>query len=358
LLTIIFPFRNRDLLRLQYSFDSLAIQSNLEFEVAFVDYGSNYGIAKATEKLCSEYSFINYNYIPSQYQPWNKSKALNSVIKKLNTDFCFVADVDMIFHPHFVQTVLKLRNFQKVVYFQVGYLAAGEIIKDKVFAEFKNFRKSNYEATGLSLFPVDILKELRGFDEFYHFWGAEDTDIHVRIKNAGYQIEFFNDETLILHQWHYSYLSKESNKLSKVLRLSGIIQLNHQRLKYVTENKIIKANNDNWGECIDAEEINELEKALVTLTLDNEQCKIDHMIYCIMPTVNNAILKFTVVRNSFHNSFGFRVKKFLKRKVPQYYTLLEINDKILLHLITFYRDKPFTYKVSDDLKSIEVAVKL
>ncbi len=356
MITLIYPYRNRDLERLKNSLDSLKNQTNSDFEVILVDYGSVKEMAKMVEILCGEFGFVTYEFHSTQFQPWNKSKALNSVIKNLNTDYCFVADVDMIFHPQFVEKALKLQDKNKTVYFQVGFFESKETLKGKDFSAHKNYRLSSYEATGLSMFPVTILKELRGFDEFYHFWGAEDTDIHVRIKNAGYEVEFYDKEVLMLHQWHPSYRSTETKALSKELQITSIVQLNHEHLKYAIQNKTTKVNREKWGEFITSEELNELKKAPVNFILDNEQRKIDHFLYIIMPEAKNGVLKITIKKDPFQNSLKFSVKKLMGKKVPEYYTLKQINDKVLLHIISFYRNNAYIYKISDDLKSIEVAL--
>jgi len=357
LFTLIYPYRNRDLERLKNSLNSLENQTNSNFEVCFVDYGSEEKRAKMVELLCSEFDFVNYKFYSAQFQPWNKSKALNSVIKNLKSGYCFVADVDMIFHPQFIEKALKLQVKNKTVYFQVSFLGAEEAIKRKDFFSYKNYRLSNHEATGLSMFPVNVLKELRGFDEFYHFWGAEDTDMHVRIKNAGYEVEFYDLEVLMLHQWHSTYRSSETSEFSKTFQISGIVQLNHQHLKHALKYKTSKVNRENWGESISFEELNELEKATVNFTLDNERRKIDHFLYAVMPEAINGILKITIKKDPFQNSPKFKVKKLMGKKVPEYYTLKQINDKVLLHIISFYRHKPYTFKISKDLKEIEFAIK-
>jgi len=357
LLKLIYPYRNRDLERLKNSLDSLKNQTVSDFEVFLVDYGSQSEKAQATAKLCRDYQFVSYNYLPTQFQPWNKSRALNSVIKNLETGFCFVADVDMIFHPQFVEKALKLQSRNITVYFQVGFLCAEKSPGNKEFGDYKNYRKSTHEATGLSMFTVKVLKELRGFDEFYHFWGAEDTDIHVRIRNAGYEVAYYDEEVLMLHQWHPSYRSSESSDLSKELQISGIVQLNHQHLKHAIQHKTTLVNLENWGDCFPRVVLDELEKSPVNFIIDNEQRKINHFLYVIMPGFKNQILKIIIQKDPFQNSPKFRVKKIMGKKVPEYYTLKQINDKVLLHIISFYRDKPYTFKISDDLKEIEIAIK-
>jgi hypothetical protein len=142
----------------------LARQTSDDFEVFFVDYGSWPETAEKVKKLCAAYPFITYQYCFTQFQPWNKSRALNSVIKTLDSGFCFVADVDMIFHSQFVTQAIALQKPETTTYFQVGFTSKKDDISQISEEKFSDFRKSTMEATGLSIFPVEVLKELHGFD--------------------------------------------------------------------------------------------------------------------------------------------------------------------------------------------------
>lgn len=357
MLSIIYPYRNRNLNHVQNSLDSLRDQSRKDFEVFFVDYGSDLELSKEVKDLCKKYSFINYKYYSVQDQPWNKSRALNSVIKDLNKGFCFVSDVDMIFDPNFVKKAIQLQEPDKSVYFQVGFLSPQDKAKDIKFQEFQKYRKSTDEATGLSMFPVEVLHNLRGFDEFYHFWGAEDTDIHERIKNAGCQLEFYTEEIMMLHQWHPSYRSKESAELTSDLQLGGIVALNHQHLKSVMCNKTTMVNPNHWGEIMSDTQFEELQQAQVDLELTNEKCAIDDLLYGQLPLMNNRVFKIRINQSSVPNSLRYKTKKLLNKKILLYYSLKEVNDLLLLHLISFYRDRSYYYKVIDSGKIIEFAIK-
>lgn len=358
MLSIIYPYRNRDLQRIENSLNSLKGQSVREFEVFLVDYGSENGIAKDIKNLCSNYNFVKYSYLHTHFQPWNKSRALNSVIKNLTTEFCFVADVDMIFHPDFIEHAIQLQQPDKTVYFQVGFLSPTESLKSKKFNEYKNYRKSNWEATGLSMFPVKVLQELRGFDEFYHFWGAEDTDMHVRIRNAGYEVEFYDKMILMLHQWHSSYRSKETEKLTMDLQIKEIVQLNHQHLKFAIDNNQKAVNPEKWGEVLSKADVEALENAPVNLRITNERRQINDLLFGQLPVIRNEIFKIEIVQDSVQQSQRYRIKKLIGKKVPVYYSFKEINDMVLLHLISFYRNNSYNYKVDIESSSITISVKL
>ncbi|APG60104.1 glycosyltransferase family 2 protein [Christiangramia salexigens] len=357
MLSILYPYRNRDLQRLKRSFDSLTKQTNDHFEVYFIDYGSSPELAIEVKNLCLNYPFINYQFYPTQFQPWNKSRALNSVIKILETDFCFVADVDIIFHPKFVEVSSGFMNAPITTYFQVGYLNASESQKDLDFHAYENYRLSNDEATGLSLFPVKQLQDLRGFDEFYHFWGAEDTDIHIRLRNAGYEVKYYDAELLLLHQWHSSYQSRERTVLTSELQVSGILPLNHQHLKNTLNNGITKVNLTCWGEILNKVDYSQLEEADLFMEVTNEKRQIEDVLYGQLPSLTKKIIKIRIIKDPFSRSLKYKVKKLLGMKVPGYFNLKEVNDMVLLNLISFYRNKPYSVKVNSEVGEIEIAVK-
>lgn len=347
MITIIYTYRNRDLRRIENSFNSLKDQTSANFEVEFVDYGSAFEAAEKARALCEKFSFINYTYHYTEHQPWNKSRALNSIIKNLENDFCFVADVDLIFHPEFIEKVTQLQKPIKSFYFQVGFLTSGVEGTPKNF-DIGNYRKSTWEATGLSMFPVNVLKGLRGFDEFYHFWGAEDTDMHVRLRNAGYEVDFYDKEILLLHQWHPSYRSKERKTLTNDLQIGGVVQLNQQYLSNVKAQKKTQANLKVWGEPMSVSQNKVLEELPVTFCMDNDRKKIDEFLYGQLPQFLIGNIKIQVKEISSYEAAKFRLKRVARRKVPEFYTLKEVNDLILLHLISFYRDYPYIFQVNKE----------
>ena len=357
LLSIIFTYRDRDALRVKKSLDSLLEQSDQQFNVIFTDYGSCPTYREEISSLCNKYSFVKYIYCHTRFQPWNKGRALNFIIKNLTTDFIFIADVDMIFHPDFVKKAKHLQQKNTTVYFQVGFLDPKEEILQVDFSD-KNFRKSTSEATGLSMFPTKPLKELRGFDEFYHFWGAEDTDMHVRLQNAGYKVEFYEKEVLLLHQWHPSYRSREKFGITEQPQISGIVQINQQHLQQAREQKKTIVNSDYWGNCLAQNEVRILEETEFNYSLTTEKKVIDEFFYGQLPEIQNHIVKLKITKSPFDGTLKYKFKKIIAKKVPECYSLKEVNDIILLHLISFYRNKPYLYKVHPNFDHLEIALKL
>lgn len=355
-ITILYTYRNRELSRIIRSLDSLKQQLLQNFEVIFIDYGSKKELAIEVKAVIAQYDFATYEYLYTELQPWNKSKALNYAIRNLNSEYCFIADVDIIFHPQFTSILQKKLNPNKATYFQVGYLSEEESKKELFFEQYNIKFYSNEEATGMTLFPVDVLKTNRGYDAFFHFWGSEDTDIHNRLKKLGFEVEYYKDKIVLLHQWHKNYRNRETKKLNTELQLTGIVEINSVHLLKNSERKERNDTLNEWGRVLSKEEFYELE-SIETKVLSNEKDIIDYFLYQELPFINKGIIAVNIKENPFQNSFKYKLKKLLGKKVPQYYNLKEINDKLLLHIISFYHQFPYTYKISQDLQNIEFKIK-
>lgn len=358
MLSIIYPYRNRDLQRVKNSLESLQLQTNKNFDVYFVNYGSDENYTNLIEGLLKNFSFVNYSYLCTKKQPWNKSIAINSVLKNLNTGYFFVADVDMIFHSTFVEKSLKLSGSNECWYFQVGFLTEAESKNTKKFEDYNIKFKSNKEATGLTMCSVESAKTIGGFDEFYHFWGSEDTDFHVRLKNSNCKVNYYFKELLLLHQWHEIYRNRESDNLTTDLKISGIVQFNHHYLKQVIENKKTIVNTKNWGETQSKkqyEELNEFSKTNSKL-IANSSAEIDYLLFQELPNLKQGIHSFKIYENTHATSLKTTIKSAFKKSKYSYYSLKTINDKLLFHIINFYRNNPYNYSVSKDLKSITFVI--
>lgn len=211
MITIVLTNRNRDIQIVKNCLESLQSQTDIDFEWFLVDYGSDKDYLKDLELVIQDFSRIKFISCPTQGQLWNKSRAINIVLNQCKSPFFFVGDIDMIFHSEFIQKLKKIASLDRATYFQVGFLSQKESQKNNSFEDFEIAFKSNDDATGMTLYPTEILKSINGYDEFYHGWGAEDTDVHVRLKNKGFEVVFFNEEILMKHQWHpKKYRSKES----------------------------------------------------------------------------------------------------------------------------------------------------
>ncbi|PBI89463.1 putative glycosyl transferase [Flavobacterium sp. ACN2] len=357
MITIIYPYRDRESERVKRSLDSLKEQTNSDFEVLLVDYGSNLSCASIIKDLISNYKFAKYLYNYSGFQPWSRAKAINIGLKKTTTEYIFTADVDMIFSPNFVSRLHELKNPFKAYYFKVGFLNEKESKANKKFENYLIDFSTEIGAQGLSLFYLNSLKEITGYDEFLHFWGAEDIDVHNRLEKNQTESIFYSEEILMLHQWHASYRKSEKKVLTTDLQLTDVVKMNQQKLLANTRSKEIKINNLNWGAGFLENDFENLKNYGQEKLMFNKKEVVTHFLFCELPNFKNGILNIHFVKDPFQTSLKYRLKKFLGKNVPKYYSLKEINDLLLLHIISFYHTHPYFYEVSNDLNSITFKIK-
>jgi len=213
MITVIFAIKNRDRKRSENCINSLKKQ---DCKTIVVDYGSHdlswYG----------EVFTQGFIAVKTDTKVWNKSRAYNIGLKLVTTPYVLFSDIDNIFDPTFIEEVKKqIINEKTVVLCQCEDLnEKGEV--------YRLHPKTGYGAC----FGVDTdwIREVRGYDEFYTYWGNEDTDIAKRAKLDGYNLKWL-DKPLIRHQWH-----------EKAPRPT--LDDNRRRLEYT--DTIIR--NDEWGE--------------------------------------------------------------------------------------------------------------
>ena len=356
MLTIIYPYRNRELTRVSNSLDSLVQQYNKEFCVLFMDYGSDFATSFAIKKLLEQSEFVKQIYSYHKNQPWSRSKAINIGLKFVKTQYVFIADVDIIFHKKFINKTNELKYENQITYFQVGYLDENESKQVKDFDSYIISSKSIPEGRGLSLFKTETLLEIGGFDEFFHFWGAEDEDIYARLEKKGMLTKFYNSEILLLHQWHKSFENLEKKKLTLEPMFPDVFSFNKQKLRFNEKNKILNTNNESWGKLITENEFQILEEHNNVVKLLNKKHVVDNFINIVLPNTHSKIINVVFEEELKGSSLKNRLRNFLKIKIRKYYSLKEINDLILKTLIVYYRNYPYSYVVSHDLKSIHFKI--
>ena len=357
MICFIYPFRNRDAARVKRSLDSLAAQTNTTFRVEFVDFGSDGEVAGEIEDLLRSYTFARYTYHDVGGQAWNKCRALNSVIRELQDPFCFVADVDMIYHPEFVDILHAQKSEQTAVYFQVGFLDEAETRRSVAFEQLEPKFLSDPGATGLTLFPVKALQAIKGFDEFYHFWGSEDTDVHVRLGQAGYPVRYYDKEVLLYHQWHRIYRDGDPDRLTATLRVKGIERINYHYLQQVKAGKGPLVNPKGWGDIPAPEDIKALEAA-EPLVLSNETGLVQAFLHGILPSLPKGMHAFRFEDRSTDATLRTKIKSALGKKQVSYLDFKELNDRLLLTTLSHYRHRPYTFLVDPEGPSIELRVSI
>ncbi|GAA4815374.1 glycosyltransferase family 2 protein [Litoribaculum gwangyangense] len=340
MITLTLTYRDRDLNIVKNCLKSLKNQSKSSFKVILVDYGSQKVFSEAIENIAKNYHFITLIQCPVQGQLWNKSRAINMALKQCDTPYFLVGDIDLIFHPDFIKIANNLAS-KEVTYFKYSFLSKEESLKIKAFNDYQIDFEGNEEITGTTLFPTDVLKEVNGYDEFYHGWGAEDTDIHMRLKASGIDVNFYDKEILLKHQWHpKAYRSKNSSNPFH----SNLERVNHNYMYTTIKNKVVVANYDyDWGVLPNNEHYLKLS--------DNTDIEINirpidfhfSALLASFKNLNNKVVKVNIYPVGVKERLAQKIKKLLKRKYFNYLELETINNLFLEEIIKNYRNKPYTY---------------
>lgn len=356
MITIALTYRNRDLRIVQNCLDSLINQSNSSFRVILVDYGSQDTYVSSLTKLIANYPFVQFISCPLKKQLWNKSRAINIALQHCSSDYFFVGDIDMIFHKGFTEKLFQLKNQNEVTYFQVGFLDQEESKKTKSFNEFRINHLSHKEATGMTLYSTALLKSINGYDEFYHGWGAEDTDVHIRLQNKKVKVNFYDEKIFILHQWHpKSYRSSVSIEPFH----SHLERINHQYIQQTKKFKVIQANSYfNWGMLPIVEDYSGLKYPEYTFSITNEKNDIEAFLTGTLFNLKDVVVNVQVVKHLFYKNFKNEVKKVMGKKHYQFFSFDEINDSILLTIISSFRNQAYEYEYSKTEQTINFKIKL
>lgn len=352
MLTIVFTYRDRDIQIVKKSLDSLKNQTITDFKVVFVNYGSSDSYNYSIKKLCKSYSFVSYIECPVQGQLWNKSRAINIALKTTKTPYFMVGDVDIIYRNDFIEFINNNMNGSSFLYFKAGFLSQQESLKSKSFNDYNIDYYSNHEGTGWTVFPTNALNAIKGADEFYHGWGAEDTDMHVRLGFYGVKSVYIKEPIFLLHQWHpKAYRTTQSRAPYHSL----LERINHEHLKLTKQLKITKANtNCDWGVLPQESDY----KALIntpckSITLYNSKLQVDAFFQGTLPKLSGVIyVEFTIKQEGFKN----KIKRTLGKKYIPYYTKQDLSNKLLEAIMLNYRNQPYHFQSFSN--RIELTIKL
>lgn len=355
MITLVFTYRNRDLNLVNNCLNSLAHQTNTEFDVKFVNYGSTVNFTTNLNQLLSNYSFVELIDVAEvNQQLWNKSRAINIALKQCNSPYFFVADVDMIFKENFIEKLHQYKNEQEIHYFQVGFLSEEESKKTIDFLDYKINFLSTEAATGMTLYPTSLLKKINGYNEYYHGWGAEDTDVHVRMAKLNHPVIFHHEELLILHQWHAkNYRSKSSKEPFH----SQLEKINHYYLAQTKKDETTQTNlKFDWGKVPEISSYKSLESPQNNVVLSNEVNEIDAFLSSL--NEKKGVFQINIERRDKQQSTRNRIKNVLKKQKKKYYALGEINDKLLLLIVSNFRNQPYQYVFSQVEEKITLKILL
>ena len=180
--------------------DSLYQTKCSNFELLFVDYGSDESTSGAVKELLCNYPFVKYIYSDTRGRYWNRAHALNTGIKLASGNVIVTSDIDLIFPPFFIESVTKM-SFENCFYtFKCYYLKEDA---DPVNVSGEDLNKARINYVGLCVVLKEDILKVSGFDEYYMIWGGEDDDLYVRLENNGCKRQQLDVQQFpVFHQWH------------------------------------------------------------------------------------------------------------------------------------------------------------
>lgn len=239
-ISVVIPVRNRSGTRLDNCLASLRWQTVPENQVEIVlsDFGSDLpnraSVAAGAERAGARVAYTETAEI------WNRSRALNLGIQATTGDVVLCTDADMIFAPNFLEVILETRRASgrpRMIHCACHDLPEDVPERPWAVADFEALRaRGEFRDLGgtgaCQAASREFYFRVRGYDEKYLHWGAEDIDMTRRARRAGLEIVWISDRTAMLHQWHRKvHLDDEAQwKLNRWrFKLTGWIVVKNRR---------------------------------------------------------------------------------------------------------------------------------
>tara|TARA_R110000850_G_scaffold25797_1_gene74152 strand:- start:4275 stop:5357 length:1083 start_codon:yes stop_codon:yes gene_type:complete len=354
-ITILYAFRNRDAQRVKLSLQSLQQQTMKDFEVVFVDYGSEASYAQAAKGVVDAFEFASYHYVGHPGLLWNKSKALNYGIRQAKHEYILINDVDVILHPKAIEKFQSRCVTEAFRLFKIGYLPESVSLEQVTKTPFEDLQPGHTGDTfGIGLFPKAALELVHGLDEFFHFYGSEDEDLNARLQQAGYTCHR-GQELLFLHLWHPRYPQKKDKQLTTEPRLYNAQRINQQHFLSHKERNINIAQ-DTWGRCFTSKDRDQLGKPEISLRFPNIKAVVLHFLREELKCYKGKVVSVVFYEDPYFKSAKYRLKTLLGKQSQPYMPMKAVNDEILKTIVFDYRDHNYEYRVAHDLNEIRFVI--
>jgi predicted glycosyltransferase involved in capsule biosynthesis len=214
--TFVLGVRNRDDYRLANALKSMRGQTHPAdlIRIVVVDYGSEPASAREVERLCAEYR-ADYVRV-GQVSEWSRSRCLNVGLRRVETKFLLVSDVDIVFSPRYVEAALEILATSPTSVVCSAMLELPEEsaelcertarTEDELpLEEWRRWCRPRHDVEwhpSICMTYTAIFRALGGYDEFYEGWGWEDVDLMRRFVYLGLRPKFPVGDSFYMHQWH------------------------------------------------------------------------------------------------------------------------------------------------------------
>jgi len=217
---------------LKICLNSIRIQSLLPMEVIIADDGSGIDTQELIEIIKKDFP-IPIIHIWQPDEGFQLAKIRNKAFAAANYEYIIQIDGDLFLHPHFVKDHVRLAKPQ---YFVTGSRAlldeqiTKKILSNNNFAKVnifsgkysnffnglrigfvRNFLAKRYKIKGRNKYYVkgcnmafwknDLVK-INAYNEEFTGWGKEDSELAIRLINAGVKKQFIKTGGICYHLYH------------------------------------------------------------------------------------------------------------------------------------------------------------
>ena len=212
---------------LELVLNSVEKQSVLPDEILIADDGSDNYTKEVIEKFVIR-SKVPVLHIWQEDQGFRKAKILNKAVSRSTADYIIQIDGDIILHPYFIEDHKNRAEENCYLYGSrvnilpqaVARILGGKLIGFHFFSsEIKNrsrtlhipffakFYKKHegisrkYRGCNTSYWKKDFMK-INGYNEAFEGWGREDSDLAIRLGNAGVFAKRLKFAGIAFHIYH------------------------------------------------------------------------------------------------------------------------------------------------------------
>lgn len=202
-ITVCAMVNNRHDSRISNFLISLTNQTITPDNVIICDTSNDLSLQRTSYTLCEDVSAV---HISLPLPILGKTRGLNACLAKSETEYTLFTDIDLYFHPVFIETVLSIIAPEIFVQAICAYLPPDANLSlpwDSLLKQASAFHEISHrfspgacQATSTSWF-----KSVGGYDERFNGLSGPDDDMMVRARKAGLY-DVWIDDVLIFHQWH------------------------------------------------------------------------------------------------------------------------------------------------------------
>ncbi|MCS6822079.1 MAG: glycosyltransferase [Microscillaceae bacterium] len=217
--SVLIAYRDRNPEVVNLCLQSLSQQTYSNFEVCFLDYGSEFTTQAEVKALTQNFPFVRYFVSQTQGHFWNRSKALNFLAQQAQHEHILVLDIDLVLTSTFLEVLANYSSRYKLLSYAVYWLPPNGLISHFLSNTVLLAKLPCSYARGCIAYHKTDLFAVGGYDEFYCIWGVEDLDLVARIEYFTKQNiqEIPLHEGYAFHVWHQTVANQMPTNWYKYL---------------------------------------------------------------------------------------------------------------------------------------------